>query len=400
MSELWYEASADQEAIAREGALAQAEAHLAPVWPFLFEARSDSEFEHRLAFAGHRLSYVAAHSGLSEAEVADIAWRRFALVQEARLERQALPEGQDPLAWVPDGGGSGSGPEKLDEHEEVVSYAGGYSEVPQGAPGGPSPQVTAPRAEPPAPVSEATAARLPKGQCKCGCKLSRKGKCHGCKDAPGSCSCGPDAACGGMEGAGKTAARRLALAPSSPPSSQAMLPAGTGTGSVSPDGVPAGGSLLTSTSRAPVAAPAVGTQQSSSTAGYDLTPSQDVTASRRVARLDPVHAQVKAVAASVAAANPHLPPSECRRIARQVVGGYLLRSADLTNSVVHDAPLNDPSSSGGSGGSGGGGGFGEYMLGRQLLNKLPGLGGGGGEAGGEAAGGAAEVAELAPLAAL
>lgn len=382
MTDLWYEASADQDAITREAALAQAEASMLPVWPFLFEAASGRELEHRLAFAGRRLEHIAAQCGMDPGELHDMARRRFALLQEARMRRQALPEGQDPLGWVPDGSGFGSGPQKPDQHDEGPDFSGDYAEVPQGAPLGPDPQITAPRFETPGAVSEATAARLPKSQCKCGCKLTGKGKCRGCKDAPGNCSCGPDAACGGMEGAQKTAGLLRSAAPQVPGSgtgagAYSTAPAGLSQGTSSPDGVTPGG-LLTSTSRAPVSAPPSGTQASGTAAGYDLTPAQDVTASRRTAQRDPVYDQVKSVAASVAASNPHLPPSECRRIARRVVGGYLLKQADLTNSVLHDAPWE---------GNGQGGGGGTHFIPR------PGEAGAGA---GEAAG-LEEAAELAAL---
>ena len=431
MTDLWTEASLDHDQIAREAALAQVEAHMEPVWPFLFEARSPNELEHRLAFAGHRLEHIAVQCDVDSGSLHQLARHRFALLQEALLQRQALPEGQDPLAWVPSSPTSGSGAEIPDMHEEGVDYHDSYSEVPVGAPGGPAPNVVTPVFGRPQQPGEATGARraLPKGMCQCGCKLNKKGKCHGCKDAPGNCSCGPDASCGGMDHAGRTSSRRSAAAgdylAETPPdtgtgsgavdlgvgdespslkegsrrlaaaggSSPSMntLPAGvSGGGGGSPDGMNTGG-MLSSTSQSPLATPNSGLQSSSNSAGYDLTPAQEVTGARR----DPILAQVTAIAASVRAANPHLPASECRRLARQAVGGYLLRLGDAGAGAVSDTPWADsPGSGSGGGGSGGMSGLEEYGLGKGLMSKLPGGGGG------DAAGGLGDLAEVGELAAL
>jgi hypothetical protein len=126
---------------------------------------------------------------------------------------------------------------------------------------------------------------------------------------------------------------------------------------------------------------------------YDLTPAQDVTAARR----DPVRRQVEAIAASVAASNPQLPASECRRVARRVVGGYL-RRADLASSVMSDEPWADSSGSAGSGSGGSGDGGGAIQHGlewRGLRSMMPGGGGAGAAAGaGEDLAGVAELAAL------
>jgi hypothetical protein len=117
---------------------------------------------------------------------------------------------------------------------------------------------------------------------------------------------------------------------------------------------------------------------------------------------DPVRRKVASVAAVVAATNPGLPRGECERVARLVVGRYL-RQADLTDSVMSDAPMSpgQPSGSGSSGGSGGGSPFSHMLEGQGLRSMIPGMGGGsGGAAAGEGAGAGAELAELAPLAAL
>jgi hypothetical protein len=87
--------------------------------------------------AEERLTAIALSHGIEPAELLKMADRRFELLIEA------LAEGQDPLEWIPDGGGYGSGPEKPDEHDEGPDYSHGYAEVPQGAPGGPDPRVVA-----------------------------------------------------------------------------------------------------------------------------------------------------------------------------------------------------------------------------------------------------------------
>lgn len=153
MSELWIEASADHESLAREAALAGAEAEFGEIFPFLAAACSEPEFGHRLALAGDRLEAIAAANGLETGELTALASRRWGLL------REALQEGQNPLAWIPDGGGYGSGPEKPDEHDEGPDFSHGYCEVPAGPPGGPDPQVTQVRPPMMAPVQQATGAR-------------------------------------------------------------------------------------------------------------------------------------------------------------------------------------------------------------------------------------------------
>lgn len=160
MTTLWDEAGYDHDELARTAALARVDAELQDVMPFLLAARSPQEYSHRRALAEQRLETIALRHGLQPDEVAAITDHRFELYHEAMMQRMALPEGQDPLAWVPDGGGFGSGPEQGYEHDETVDYSHGYSEVPQGAPGGPSPAVTRPVQTQPGPVQEATGRRV------------------------------------------------------------------------------------------------------------------------------------------------------------------------------------------------------------------------------------------------
>jgi hypothetical protein len=133
--DLWTEASADHESLARQAALARAEHEFNGVFPFLANARSRGEYDQRRALAEERLTSIALRHGIEPDELLKLADRRFALLIEA------LEEGQDPLGWIPDGGGYGSGPEEPLEHDESADYSHGYSEVPQGAPGGPDPRV-------------------------------------------------------------------------------------------------------------------------------------------------------------------------------------------------------------------------------------------------------------------
>lgn len=363
MTDLWAEASADHELEAREAALDRAEAEMQPVWPFLFLSRTARELEHRLAFAGERIERIAAACGLPAAELEDTARRRYALLKEA------LPEGVDPVAPVLQAGqGFGSGPAQGYEHAEGPDYSGGYSEVPQGAPGGPPPQVVTPQApetpEPQQPVQ--TAASL----CRCGSKLTKKsGRCKSCREQPGACQCM------------STTAVTSGSPPSGPPLSNSSgagsgaQVAGVGGQTSTPDGMRPGGLQ----------------PGSQAAGGTDLTPAQDVTAARR----DPVARQVEAVAVSIRATNPYLQPSECRRVARRVVGSYL-RQADLASSVMSDEPwaaspgAQPPAEGGGDGGHGMG--LGAGMMGKELIKKLPGPGAAAG-----AAGMLGEAAELAVL---
>lgn len=364
--DLWSEASVDHDEMARTAALARVDAELEDVMPFLLAARTPQEYGHRRAMAEHRLNAIAMRYGLMTSEVADIATRRFELYHEAVMQKMALPEGESPLAWVPDGGGFGSGPEKGYEHDETVDYSHGYSEIPQGAPGGPSPAVTVPRiTEPAQAVQEATGAK----RCSCGRKLS-EGDCKGCGDSPGDCDCSPK----------KSASLRRTADDSGDPSNYlATMPPDTGTGPGSVD--------IGTGSAPPTLASSVG--------GGNTTPLNPQSIGQVTSSADPVHRQVISVAASIAATNPGLPDGECRRIARQVVGRYL--TADLTDSIVHDDPVS--SSGGGSQNtdSGGTGPLGHVLEWKGLKSMLPGGAGDAAGAGAEA-GGAEALAELAPLA--
>jgi hypothetical protein len=369
MTTLWEEAGYDHDAMERTAALARVDAELQDVMPFLLMARTEQEYLHRRAMAEDRLVTIALRYGADPDEVAEVADRRFGLYHEAQMQRMALPEGQDPLGWVPDGGGFGSGPEKPDEHDEGPDFSHGYSEVPQGAPGGPVPQVTVPRQAQPAGVSEATAAT----RCPCGRRL-KGGVCKACGSSPGECGCSPK----------KSASRRTADYLSEDPPDM-----GVGRGSVDTTVAPMGASLPSSVSP------------------DDMQPQLPAGVGQVTSSADPVRRQVISVAASIAAANPGLPDSECQRVARQVVGRYLVTALSpdqLTNSQVSGDPGPPPESSGGGGDSGGGGhspGLAEhYLMGKGLSTMLPGGGdaAGGAAEGGEAAGGLADLAELAPLA--
>ena len=189
--DLWTEASFDHDAIARQAALDGADAGLRGMFPFLAAARSEVELGHRLALADERLTAIALQHGLDPAEVAAMARRRWALY------REALNEGVDPLQVVVQDSQASGGPEKPDEHDQGPDFSHGYSEIPQGAPGCPAPNVVTPVPPQQGPVQEATGARQA-GCPSCSCGRSKKGKCKGCKQANG-CSCGSGAPCGGMQ---------------------------------------------------------------------------------------------------------------------------------------------------------------------------------------------------------
>jgi hypothetical protein len=86
-------------------------------------------------------------------------------------------------------------------------------------------------------------------------------------------------------------------------------------------------------------------------------------------RLDPVHGRVRLATAAIASANPQLPPAECERVARLVVGRYLM--ADLSSSVIDDDRSDDGGEGQQGGGKGGMSGLEEYGLGRGLLSAAP-----------------------------
>lgn len=153
MDDLWEIASGEHERFAREASLARAEAELDGIMPFLYQARSDQEFFHRLAMASDAIITVEARNGLDEGEMTEMAARRYALYREALMEDTDPMVALEPLLQ---GGGFGSGPEKPLEHDEGPDFSGGYSEVPMGAPGGPDPRVTQVRPPQQQPVSQAT----------------------------------------------------------------------------------------------------------------------------------------------------------------------------------------------------------------------------------------------------
>jgi hypothetical protein len=343
MDDLWTIASDDHDSFAREGALARAEAELEGLMPFLLASRSEQEFGHRIAAAHDSIGLIAARTGMEPDEIEATARRRYELYREALMEDTDPMISLEPLL---NGGGYGQGPEKPDAHTEGPDFSGGYSEVPAGPPGGPDPQVTMPRQQPPGPVQQAT------------------GSLRGQAGAdPGSAM----------------------MSPYTPPDM------GTGPGSVDV-GLPApgsGGMTPSIPAGMPAAAP-VGAPTSQ--------PGVTSTASR-----DPVRSKVLRVTAMIAEANPGLPRGECERLGRRVVASYL-READLTDSVMGNGPMTDSGSSGGGSGSGGGTGLPGHVLEWQgAKSMMKGMGGGADAAGagagaaGEAASVLGDAAELAPL---
>lgn len=344
MDDLWTIASDDHDSFAREAALARADADMEQVMPFLLAARSEAEFGHRMAAAETSLAVLAARAGITFEEAVATAQRRYELYREALMEDTDPMTALEPLL---NGGGYGQGPEKPDAHTEGPDFSGGYSEVPAGAPGGPDPQVTMPRQQPPGPVQEAAGS------------LRRQAGAD-----PGSAM----------------------MSPYTPPDT------GTGPGSVDV-GLPTPGSsgMAPSIPAGMPAAPAAPVGAPTSQPGVTSTASRD-----------PVRSKVLRVTAMIAEANPGLPRGECERLGRRVVARYL-READLTDSVMGNGPMTDSGSSGGGSGSGGGTGLPGHMLEWQgAKSMMKGMGGGGDAAGagagaGEAASVLGDAAELAPL---
>lgn len=333
MDELWTIAGEDHDSIAREAALARADAELEQVMPFLLAARTPDEFEHRAALAGDSLTSIAARSGLHPGDLMATARRRY------ELYREALAEGQDstaPLDPLLQGGGYGSGPEKPGGHSGGPDYSGGYSEVPCGVPGGPDPQVTQVRPEVPAPVTQATGS------------LRRRADA-----VPGS-----------------------AMMPS-------YTPPDLGTGSGSVDiGVPG---------------PSSGAFAPSVPAGAPGGPVAPVGTGQVTSSRDPVRSRVLRATAMIAQANPGLPRLECERLGRRVVSRYLrkadLTDSVMGNGPMSDG---DGGGSGGSSGGHSGTGLAGHILeGQGIRSLISGGAGAGGAAG--AAEGAEALAPLLAL---
>jgi hypothetical protein len=334
--DLWTIASEDHEGIAREAALARADAELEGVMPFLLASRTPQEFEHRALLAEDSLTAIAARNDLYLGDLMATARRRF------ELYREALTEGTDPLiSLIPllNGGGDGSGPEKPDVHSEGPDFSGSYSEVPTGPLSGPSPQVTRPRPEAAAPVQEATGS------------LRRRAD-----SSPSS----------------------MMMSPYMPPD------LGTGNGSVDMGVSDTPGGLTPSIPAGSNAVP-----------GGATAPVGQVTSSR-----DPVRSKVLQVTAVIARANPGYSGEECERVARKVVSRYLreadLADSAISNGPMSDG--GGSGGDGSSGGGGHGGAVKDMLAGQGLRSMLPGGAGAAGEAAGAA--GLGELAELAPLAVL
>lgn len=112
--------------------------------------------------------------------------------------------------------------------------------------------------------------------------------------------------------------------------------------------------------------------------GDDTVPITPPSIGQVTSSADPVRRRVTAVTAAIRETNPHLPASECERVARQVVGRFL-READLDSSVMNDQPVESGGSGGSSGSSGdSGGGLVQHGLEWQGIRSL--MGGGAGEA--------------------
>lgn len=342
MDDLWEEASESHQGIARQASLARADAELEDVMPFLLASLSPAEYEHRESAAWASLSVIAARCEVDVADLAETARRRY------RLYREALAEGADVMEQLErnlDGSGYGSGPERPDGHSGGPDFSGGYSEVPQGAPGGPDPAVTRPRPPSAGPVQEATGSRrhadMSAGQ-------------GGMTQQPGTMQLPPDTGTG--RGSLDTATPSAAAGGMTP-----SLPAG------------GGGS------------------------GGTVTPLPSTSIGQVTSSADPVLRRVLAITTAIEVTNPHLPQAECERVARQVVGRYF--QADLAGSVMNDEPAGGGGSgSSGDSGGGSGGGMASHMLEWKGLKSM--MPGGGAAGAGEAAGGAGELAEMAPLLAL
>jgi len=333
MDDLWTIASEDHEGLARQAALARADAELEGVMPFLLASRTPGEFEHRASLAEDSFVAIAARGDLDLGDLIAVARRRY------ELYREALAEDVDPVISLEpllNGGGFGSGPERADSHTEGPDYSGGYSEVPPGAPGGPDPQVTQVRPETPGQVTQATGS------------LRRRADAD-----PGS----------------------MMMSPYMPPD------LGTGDGSVDMS-TPSGG-----TDGLTPSIPA-GTQGGGGTAPVGQPTSKPGVSS--TASADPVHSRVLRATAVIAQANPGLPRAECERLGRTVVARYL-READLTDSVMGNGPVNGGGGGSGGSGSGGGTGLAGHVLEGQGIRSL--ISGGAGEA----AEGLAEAAPLLAL---
>lgn len=370
---VWTEAGRDAEAEQRSAALDHARAAVAEIWPFIAQARSTAEYGHRKALVAERITSIAAKTGTTVDDVSGILDRFYAMLKQAEQQpeegelpagpppqipgdeysqmnaaddaqapidnpteqpieprpwyaslaqmKQALMEGQDPLAWE-NTGGHGT-PEKPDEHDETADYSHGYSEVPQGPPSGND--VPAYQPNEPAEVGfQSEESPRP--------KLSAVDSTTQVTD-PGPTTNRMNDQPMPDQGFGQPG-------PAAP-----AVPLTT-----KPAQVPGGGAPGMATD--PTMQPQPGMQQSG------MGP-------------DPVANQIDRAAALVRQYNPHLDEDTCRHVARKAVARYVLGEAG--DSAFNDMPEQPGEEDGNDGESGGGAGHAaeDIMVGRGLMKAIP-----------------------------
>jgi hypothetical protein len=92
MSDLWTEASRDVEAEGQALATSRAQVALAEMWPFFALAKSKVELEHRKALAVESLRSIASVSGLGLPDLASMIDRHYDLLVQASMAKTAEEE--------------------------------------------------------------------------------------------------------------------------------------------------------------------------------------------------------------------------------------------------------------------------------------------------------------------
>lgn len=363
---VWTEAGRDVEAEQRARALDHARAAVAEIWPFVAQAKSRAEYGHRKALVEERLSAIAAKTQTTVDDVSGILDRFYATLKRAEHEpeegelpagpppqipgdehsqlnaaddaqppidnpteepiaprpwyaslqqmKRALQEGQDPLAWETGVAGQGGGPEKPDEHDEGPDFSHGYSEIPQGQPGGND----VPPYQPNVPAETGLAS-----------EESPRPKLSAVDATTQVTDPGPST-----------------NRPTDQPEPDQGFPQFQDTPVVP---------LTTKPAQTPGGGP------SGMTTDPTMMPGAGAP--------DPIAEQVNRAAALVQQYNPHLDADTCRHVARKAVGRYLV-TAEAGDSAFNNMPEQPEEDEDGNG-EGGGHGVADYMVGRGLMKVVP-----------------------------
>lgn len=357
MSDLWTEASRDVEAESQALATNRAQVGLAEMWPFFALAKSKVELEHRKALAMESLRSIASTSGMDLADLGSMIDRHYDLLVQASMAKTAEEEEEGGKQfYIVDKATSAKVAGPFDDRKEAEEKLhDNDSGLPEG-----ELEIEAESAEPEEEGEEKEASlrtALVEGE-NVLAETVDPAPGYGTPEKPSEHDDGPDAnipadAMSRMPESiaviidlNKEAHRLLALLPSRKTAGVEDLP-DTPDGPPQPDngaGEPPQGPDAPGEFNGPPAATAYPetTKPRQMPDGGDPQggdPTMEVGTSGQMGS-DPVGDQVDQVTASVRLSNPQLDEQTCRRVARKVVGRYLVTAA--ANDGIAYAPSQRP----------------------------------------------------------